>query len=339
MRPVPAAVLAAFLACNGVSAPAEAAPAASATLEVKICSFVEARLAEWPEIAPEAVIDSGALSWRRKAFLGSSAAIPVGAPEVRRALDDALAPVPPAARARTTKILDAIGAWISASVLEDPGPLSTPAGWRAADEVLRAGRGNAFERVRALVALLRAAGIPAKPGFNGVPMVVLFTAQPRDPGEWTVWDPLHPAGSFRRLPVAWLPLRAGEVPLVTTRPAGLPCRVSVKVRRWADREEARRGWETVGRIGAFPSNPVEPLPVETSAWWEVWIMEVAFDADPGAVTVTVPLPFAPELKYGARDQAVWLPNPARLKSVEPWSETDQRLGGLIHGLRVRLSAK
>ncbi|MEK7476175.1 MAG: transglutaminase domain-containing protein [Candidatus Coatesbacteria bacterium] len=329
-------ILAACIAAASSAAPSAAVPPG---FEVRICALVEAPAAAWSGIQPEAVIDPAALSWRRKAFLSSSATIPVASPEVRRALSAALASVPSASRSRTIKVLDAVGAWVSASVLEDPEPLRTPGDWRGADEVIRTGHGNAFERVRVLVALLRAAGIPAKPGFNGVPMVVLFVAPGSAslPGEWTVWDPLHPAGSFCRLPVAWMPLRAGDVPLVATAPAGLPCRVTVATRRWAGRDDVRRAWETVGRIGAFPSNPAEPLPVGTPAWWEIWIIGVAFDGDPGAATVTVPLPFAPELKYGTRDQTVWASDPARLKAVDQWSETDQRLGGLVHGLRIRLS--
>jgi hypothetical protein len=300
--------------------------------------LVEARAAAWPEIPPEARIDRGALSWRRQALLGSGPGIPVRADEVLRALSAALASVPAGSRDRTVKVLDAVGAWVSASVAETQLPLETPASWQAADAVLRAGRGNPFERVRVLVAMLRAAGIPARPSFNGVPVVVLFVtpvgASPT--GDWTVWDPLHPSGSFRKLPVAWLPLRAGEVPLASTTPPGIACRPSASVRRCVGRGEADRAYETAGRIGAFPSNPAEPLPVNAAAWWEVWIMGVAFDADPGRVSVTVPLPFVPELRTGTRGQVVWVSDPSRLKAVEPISETDQRLGGLTHSLRVQL---
>lgn len=336
MTAVPAAFLAAAGLCAGAGEPGPSG--APPALEVRISALVEARSPAWPEVDPEAVIDTGALSWRRKVFLGSSREIPVRSREVERALADALAVLPPGTRSRTFKVLDAIGKWVSASIAEDAGPLGTPSSWRPADEVIGSGHGNAFERVRVMTAMLRAAGIPAKPSFNGVPMAVIFTAAPRDPGAWTVWDPLHPSGSFRWLPVGWLPLRGGEVPLVSSSPEGAPCTPAVEVRRWAGREEVSRAWETVGRLGAFPSNPVEPLAAGTAAWWEIWITTLVLDPDPGAVTLRVPLPFVPELRTGTRDQSVWLSDPKRLRSTEQWSETDQRVGGLVHGLSVRISA-
>jgi hypothetical protein len=136
--------------------------------------------------------------------------------------------------------------------------------------------------------------------------------------------------------VAWLPLRAGEVPLVATVPAGLAVRPSVTVRRYATREAAALAQAAAGRTGEFPTDAPPPLAADTPAWWEVWILGAAFDGDPGAATVIVQLPFVPGLRTGTRDQSVWVSDPARLGKVEPLSETDQRLGGLLHVLRIRI---
>jgi len=305
-------------------------------LEFRVCALVQARAATWPAIPADAVIDPDRLSFRRKSFLESSDGIPVRAPEVRRALATALKGLKPGERKRALAVLDAIGSSVASGIAEESA-LSSPVVWRTAAQVFKDGRGNSFELVRALVALVRAAGIPARPSFNGVPVVLVYVMAnaPGRSGSWTVWDPLHPSGSFGRLPVLWIPLRSGDVLPVTVKPRETACIPRISGRRIQAQADAIRVYEFVKANGTFPVAESGDLDAQSQEWWEVWTIGAGLDPGPGETVVTVPLPFVQEAGYGAREHAVWSSDPARIKpDLQPHTQTDQYLGGLLLTVRV-----
>jgi hypothetical protein len=221
--------------------------------------------------------------------------------------------------------------------------VAAPFAWRDAAAVLHDRRGNGFELARALVALCRAAGIPARPSFNGVPVTVLYAAPRQGPGAWTVWDPLHPSGSVRVLPVLWLPLRAGEIPPVAVKwPPGArrpeDCRLVMECRRMVDEASARGTFAVLRTTGGWPVADALPLAADAAAWWEVWSIGLSCATEPPPGTsLRVPLPYVKELGYGTRDHAVWTSNPDRPAAVTaPQAETDQDLGGILMTLAIRL---
>jgi hypothetical protein len=330
--------------CVTPAAPAKLAMQASAIpdprpLEFRVCALVQARAAAWPAILADAVIDPDRLSFRRKTFLEPSDGIPVRAPEVRRALATALKGLKPGERKRTRAVLDAIGSGVASGITEEAA-LASPVAWRTAAQVFKDGRGNPFELVRALVALARAAGIPARPSFNGVPVVLVYvmSSAPGRTGTWTVWDPLHPSGSFGRLPVLWIPLRSGDVLPVTVKPRETACVPRIAGRRILAQAEAVRVYEFVKANGTFPVAEAGDLDVSAPEWWEVWTIGAGLDPGPGETVVTVPLPFVPEAGYGAREHAVWSSDPSRVKpDLQPHAQTDQYLGGLLLTVRVVIS--
>ena len=193
-----------LLIALGLVVAVRAAPAGA--LEFKVCSLVQAQAPGWKEIPAAAVIDRGRLSFKKKVFLESTRTIPVWSPTLKKALAEALKDLSPAERKRTRPVLDAIGKWAAGNLREEPESLACPGAWRSAPQVVKAGGGNRFEVCRAIVGMLRAAGIPARPTFNGVPLFYLYVTPPGKSGFWTVWDPVHPSGSSRRLPVLWLPI-------------------------------------------------------------------------------------------------------------------------------------
>ena len=126
-------------------------PAAlSAPLEIKAVALVESRAPAWKAVPESALIDVQGLSFKRKFFLEGRSAIPVRAPEVRKALAEALKPLSKADRSATREILKAIEEWAATSLIESEGPLACPSAWLAADQVLRNRTGNRFELVRAI---------------------------------------------------------------------------------------------------------------------------------------------------------------------------------------------
>jgi hypothetical protein len=266
--------------------------------------------------------------------------VPHRDPAVRKALAAALAGLSRRDRAKTARVLAAIGEWTAAEVAEAAGPPGDPVSWRSAATAITDRVGHPWERVRVLVALARAAGIPAGASFNGVPVALVWTGSRggRAAGAWTVWDPLHPSGSFSRLPVLWLPLGAEEVSPVAVTPALRPCRPLLEGRRYASLADASHAFACVRSTGAFPEVATDPVPSDRGAWWEVWSIGGRFDEGlAGRCTVTVPLPYVRELGYGAHERAVWVSDPLRLRSVSlPLSRTDQDLGGVRMALDVRL---
>lgn len=324
----------AFLA----AAAAAVAAAPAFALEVKLCALAEARAPGWPALPADAPLDRERLSWRRRVPLEPTRAIPVRAPEVRRALDEALAGLKGARRKQLGPVLDAIGEWFAARVADDPAPPGNPAGWRSGDQVLREGKGNGFEQVRALAALVRAAGIPARPSCNGVPLLLVYAAPADRPGFWTAWDPLHPGASAARLPPLWVPLRAEDVVPVETSPAALSCTVLLEGRRFASREEAAVVYQLLTERGAFPAGAGPALPASAESWWEVWSVGVACDLPAAeAATVRLVYPFAKDAGLTTREHAVWTSEPARLGRVSrPLARTDQELGGLLMRVEVAL---
>lgn len=309
-----------------------------AGLEFKVCTLVQARVVAWPEVPAAARIDRGRLSFKRKAFLESRPTITVWAPAVKRAVAAALKGLTSAERVQTTKVMNALGAWVTESLEETPAPWSCPVAWRTATQVLEEGRGNVFELVRALTAMLRSAGIPAKPTFNGVPMVSVYVTPPAKRGFWTVWDPWHPDAALRRLPVLWLPLRAGEVPLVRTEPETLACQPSIEGRRFASREHAQRAFAFLKSAGRFADEPEEFLEAGIKNWWEVWAIGARVTSSGGkGFSAVVPLPFVKDVGYGTREHGVWVSASGRLQRVaRAHAETDQKLGGLVLTLKVYL---
>jgi transglutaminase-like putative cysteine protease len=124
-------------------------------------------------------------------------------------------------------------------------PATDPPGPQDAASVLAARRGTSLGRARALVALLRAAGVPAE---------LVGGLRLTDEGErratnswveaWTgrEWIPLDPAGGFfATLPTTYLTLYRGDLPLIVhTR--GLPLQYGFTVRR-ASRRAVEEGEE------------------------------------------------------------------------------------------------
>lgn len=313
-----------------------AGPVPAQALEFKVCSLVEAKAVRWNDVPAEAVIDPGRLSFKRKVFLESCKTIPVRSPAVKNALADALKDAGSGDRKRTRKVLDAIGNWAGEHLRESPDPPACYANWLTAPQVIEAGEGNGFELARAVVAMLRAAGIPARPTYNGVPVFHIYVTPPGKSGFWTLWDPVHPSGSLRRLPVLWIPLRAGEVSVIQTRPENLACGLTIEGRRFGGRDAAARAFEEVEKEGRFPSDPPDPLSAEARDWWEVWAVGAKVEAGAeGAFSATVVLPYVKELSYGAREHAVWTSVPSRLRKVSPpHAQTDQLLGGLVLTVEV-----
>ncbi len=318
-----------------------AAPVATtaAPLEVRVVALVESGPATWPDLPVGAFIDPDTLSFRRKEFLKAAPGLPVRDPAVVRALAAALAPLSREARHDTRRVLDTLGDWAGRNLVEEGGGVTAPAQWRDAAAVLRGGRGNGFELVRALTVLCRAAGIPARPSCNGGPVTVVYGAPRRSAGIWTVWDPLHPGGASRTLPVLWLPLRAGEVlPVAVKPPSPGGCRLVLEHRRWLDEAAARAVFATLSVTGAFPPGLVVPPAAGTPSRWEVWAIGAAFaEAPPPGTVLRIPLPYVKELGTGTRAHAVWVSDPARRFAVSPpQSETDQDLGGILMTVALRL---
>jgi hypothetical protein len=313
-------------------------------LEFRVCTLVQARAASWPPVPADAVVDPGRLSFRRRAFLESGDGIQVGATAIKRALAAALRDLKQGERRKAVPVLNAIGEWVAASLFEEPS-VSCPHAWRTAAQVIKDGRGNPFELVRALVALVRLAGIPAKPSFNGVPvtLVYVFSNSPGKPGFWTVWDPLHPSGSFNRLPVLWVPLRSGDVSPVSVKPPGIECVPRIEGHRFASQASAVRAYDFLKANGRFPEKAPNQIDMELSAdaveWWEVWAIGADLEPGPGGIAVTVPLPFVKEAGYGTREHAVWSSEPALIRpDPTPHAQTDQYLGGLLVTVRIGIMA-
>ncbi len=315
-----------------------AAPADA--LEVKLCVLAEAHAAGWPEIPRDTPLDPTALSRRRRVFIEGSRAIPVKALEVERARAEALRGLSAGDRARLVPVLDALGDWAAEHLAEDAGPTGNPSAWRTADAVLRDRKGNPFEQVRALAALLRSAGIPARPTFNGLPLLCVYAAPRGRPGFWTTWDPLHPSGSAARLPVLWLPLRAGEASPLETLPVAAPCRIAIEGHRYVARDAAAAAFAALKADGRFPAAAPPPLPADAGTWWETWSIGASLDPDDGSArSVRFVLPFAKDGGLAAREHAVWISDPRRLRHVSvPHTETDQELGGLLIRVEAELVA-
>lgn len=312
----------------------------SSALEIRACALVEAKAAGWKEVPDTAVVDPTGLSFKRKFFLAGRSPMPVRAPEVKSALREATRGLKPAERRNTLKLLSALEDWSATALVEEPGPVSCPAAWKTSAQVLKARGGNAFELVRALTSMLRAAGVPARPSFNGLPMVCLYAVPRGKSGFWTVWDPLHPSASLRRLPVLWLPLRAEEVPLVAVKPAIPACTASAEGRRYPTKDEAKVVFEALKATGRFPEGGVEPLSADTAEWWEVWSIGAVFDPEPvGAFTATFPLPFVtdPVSRIGTREYGVWCSDPSRVRGrAVAHTRADQKLDGILMTLPVKV---
>jgi len=306
-------------------------------LEVKVCALVTAHAAGWQEIAPDARIDEGRISFKKKAFLKGKGPIAT-AREAQKALREALAGLSPGDRKVTGKVLDAVGEWARLGLEETAGLEGSPQTWRDSTAVLTERKGNSFEVARALAAMVRAAGIPARPSFNGVPVICVYITPARKPGYWTVWDPMHPSAAVLRMPVMWLPIDAGEVPLVETEPEGLASRVFARGRRYEEKDEALKAYEMLRTDGVFPEDGEEAfLSAESKQWWEVWEIGAEFDsAPPGEFSVSMVVPFVPEIDYGTRDKAVWISDSTRSFRALPHSETNTRLGGLVYTMKVRV---
>lgn len=305
--------------------------------EIRVVALVESRAPAWKQIPASARIDVQGLSFKRKVYLEGRTAIPVKAPEVRKALVAALKTLSKEDRLLTREVLKAIEEWTADNLTETGGVLTVPSTWRSAAEVLKEKSGNRFELVRAITAMLRAAGIPARPSFNGLPMVSLFVVPARGYGFWTVWDPFHPSASLTRLPVLWLPLRAEEVALVSTRPVVM-CEPGIEGRRYISRAEAEMAFATLKTTGVFPSGDVEPLSADAKEWWEVWAVGAIFTGSiEKTTTVTFPLPFViePQSRCGTREWGIWTSGPVRLKGKpSAHTRTDQQLGGILMDVRM-----
>jgi hypothetical protein len=315
--------------------------AQAAPLKVRAITLVESKAPGWPAVPEDAVIDKGRLSAGKKAFLASARGIPAGSPAVKKALSAAIRGLKAGEKAQAAKVLAAIEEWSVKALVEERGAPSCPPSWKDGAAVLKAGKGNGFELVRALTAMLRTAGIPARPSFNGSPVACIFVTPVKDPPFWTVWDPIRPSGSIRLMPLLWLPLRAGEISPVTTEPKGTPCVPVIEGRRYATREEAEKVFAGVKASGDFGGGETPPRAAGLSAWWEVWAIGADYDpVEPSrALTVTVPLPFLKETGSGTREHGVWVSDPARtVVAGRPESETDQELGGLVLTLKIKVGA-
>jgi hypothetical protein len=291
-------------------------------------------------MSPGAVIDPERMGFRIRASLKPTREVPHRDPAVRKALSAALSGLSRGDRTNTSRVLAAIGEWTAANVAESAESPGDPSGWRSAATAIVDHQGHPWERMRVLVALARAAGIPAGESFNGVPVALAWgcSGTGRKTGAWTVWDPLHPSGSFSRLPVLWLPLGAEEVVPVAVAPVLRPCRPVLDGRRYMTLADATRAYDAVRSTGAFPDPVADPVSADAAGWWEVWSIGGRFDdGPPGRCTVTVPLPYVRELEFGGHDRAVWISDRSQLRSVSlPLSRTDQELGGVRMSLAIRL---
>lgn len=319
----------------GVAAGESAAPC-----PFRVAALVQAGPANWPRLPDDATIRPAAATRFVRPYLEPGPGIPVKSPAVAKALAEALAPLAAADRRNVRTVLDALGEWAAVTLAEDHGPVPAAGTWRDAARVLADRRGHAFERLRALTALARAAGIPARPTFNGVPVMLVHATKPGGPGIWTVWDPFHPVAAARLLPVAWLPLRGGDLPPVVFEPAGMPVGpLHIEVRRYGDRGAAALDLGAVRATGRFLPEPPPPLPAGALDWWELWII----GADPvppaGRWSAVVALPYVRDLEYGTREHAVWIAEPARPPAVTgPLSETDPAAGGIVMTLKLSFPA-
>ncbi len=309
-------------------------------LEVKLVTLVQARTPQWRSIPDEALIAGARLSYKNRVFLESSGGMTVRAPEVRKALREALEAVPAGERDRLGRVLEAIRGWAGANLEVAPSSLSCPASWRDAAELLREKRGNRFEIVRALAAILRAAGVPARPTFNGEPVIYLYVTGSRGGGFWTVWDACQWNSASASLPVLWLPLRAEEVQPVWSDSDGVCPDLALQGRRFLSREEAQSAFLEVKETGVFPASEREEDKVEQDrgSWWEVWAIGARLEPEPSqAFDLFFPVPFVKELEYGMREHAFWVSDPRRLGRISRINaRTDQVLGGLTLTVRVSL---
>jgi len=310
-----------------------------AGLELKAVALVESRTPAWKPVPEYSRIAVQGLSFKRKVFLEGRSAFPVKAPEVRKALAEALKPLSKVDRTVTREVLKAIEEWTATSLTESEGPLACPSAWLPADQVLKNRAGNRFELVRAVTTMLRAAGIPARPSFNGLPMVCIFVVPARGNGFWTVWDPFHPSASLARLPVLWLPLRAEEVALVASKPE-LVCEPLVEGRRYPRKEDAVAAFASVKATGSFPPGDAEPLPADAATWWEVWAVGAKINGSiDKKASLSFPLPFViePQSRCGTREWGVWISDPAQMNGKpSAHTKTDQQLGGILMNVRVDL---
>lgn len=303
-------------------------------LEVKVCALVQARAPEWEAIPASAIIDPGRLSFKKKVFLESRKEIPVWAHSVKGSLKEATSSLSARDRKSLPKVLGAIEEWMAGNLAIESEIRNCPAFWRSAARVLEEKRGNGFELARAAVAMLRAAGVPARPTFDGSPLLYIYVTPPGKAGFWTVWSPLS-AGPSRSLPVLWLPLRAEEVPLAAIHPKDGYCRPIMEGRRYADREKAQAAFTRLKEIGEFPDEENWLPDIGVSDWWEVWTIGAELGSPSGTVTLTFPLPFLKDKGYGTREHAVWVSNPSALKKASRMlSRTDQSLGGLVLSIKV-----
>lgn len=317
--------------------PGALAAEGAGAFEFRVVSLVQATAAEWKDIPADSVIDGGRLSFKKKVFLESRAGMPVWSPAVKGAVENALRGLGREERRRTRTVLEAVQKWAEEALEMDPASPGCPDSWRTAAEVIKDGRGNSFEIARTIATMLRVAGIPSRPTFNGVPLTYIYVTVPGEKGFWTVWDPLHPSGSFRRLPVLWLPLRAGDVKLVETSPKGLTCTTFIEGRRFESREVAAGIFARAKETGRFPEGSSDPVRADAPGWWEVWIVGARMaPGSEGGFSAVVPLPFVQDRGYGVREHAVWASDPERVDRVEqPDAKTDQTLGGLLMELSMR----
>ncbi len=309
------------------------------SLEIKVCALVQAKAPAWQEIPETAVIDPGRLSYKKKVFLESRSEIPVWASSVKRALQEAASPLSSRDRKSLPKMLDAIREWIAANLNEEAEVSGCPAAWRSGGQVLAEKKGNKFELARAAVAMLRAAGVPARPTYAGSPLAYIYVTPRGKSGFWTVWDPFTgcPAGT---LPVLWLPLQAEEVSLASVHPKTASCRPVLEGRRYADRELAAAAYEYCKENGRFSDESGWLPDRETADWWEVWTIGVQLEPDSGEHSLVFPLPFVKDKGYGAREHAVWISDPSALKRTSRLlSRTDQKLGGILLSVKVWIESR
>jgi transglutaminase-like putative cysteine protease len=172
-------------------------------------------------------------------------------------------------------------------------PATTPSGAQDALSVLEAGRGTSLGRARALVALLRAAGVPARL-VGGLRLA--GGGDRRATNSWveawvgSAWVPFDPAGgSFATLPTSYLALYRGDLPLIVhTREVAVEYGFSV---RQATRRAVEEGEEETVRAEAGRRPVVRgliPRDVEThTAYVAAPVASVVLIADqsvPAAVT-------------------------------------------------------
>lgn len=310
-------------------------------LEVKVAALVQASPPGWKSIPAKAQIMPDRLSFRRRAFLKSRKGMLVWSHSVKRTLAEVLGPIPVARRDMLPDLLDALRDWSAANLFVEVGPPGCPESWRDAGKVLAEKRGNRFELIRALVTILRAAGVPARPTFNGEPVIYLYATAPGEPGFWTVWDPFSQDDDFMLWPVLWLPLRAGEVPIVSIDPAWESCQPMLAGRRFASREDAAAAFARFKKDGSLPARSADGPAVLAKApqWWELWSVGIKMEPAPREeFAVVFPLPFVQHLGYGIREHAFWVSEPVRLKKVHRiHAQTDQELGGLLISVKAQFS--